>query len=118
MFSSLNRAGGRIARGMSASGRPTSANPNKDAYSQYGERSASNMRYNIAKNKNAAMLKNETATAEQVAKWKTARQSKARNAKFNADFNAMKQQPFHSSLNTRQNWSGNFKPYGGLPPRP
>ena len=105
MFASLNRAVGRVARGGSASGRPTTSNPNHDGVSQFGAKSASNMRYNIAKDKHNAALKNESATAKNEAASKTAQQSKARNAKFNADFEAMKQHsPVHGALNNRQRW--------------
>ena len=105
MFASLGRAAGRIARGGSASGKPASANPNYDGVSQFGARSASNMRANIAQSKHNNMLKNEAATSANSAAFKQSYVNKNRNAKFNADFNAMKQHsPIHSALNTRQNW--------------
>ena len=105
MFASLNRAVGRVARGGSASGRPTTANPNYDGVSQFGARSASNMRANIAQSKHNDMLKNEAATAKNIAAHKTAQASKARNSKFNADFEAMKQHsPIHQALNNKQRW--------------
>ena len=102
---SAARSMGRVARGGSASGKPTSADPNHDGLSQFGAKSASNMRYNIAKDKHNAMLKNEAATTKNQAAAKTAQASKARNTKFNADFEAMKQHsPVHGALNQKQRW--------------
>mgnify|MGYP000013989604 CR=1 FL=1 len=102
---SATRSAGRIARGGSASGKPSSANPNYDGVSQFGARSASNMRANIAQSKHNSMLKNEAATAKNQAAAKTAQASKARNNKFNADFEAMKQHsPIHKALNNKQRW--------------
>lgn len=103
MFASLNRSIGRLARGGSSSGKPSSANPHYDGYSQFGVRSASNMRYNIAKNKQNEMMKNEAAEKAGYAAFRQSRANKVRNAKFNADFNAMKQSsPIHGALSKRQ----------------
>lgn len=96
MFASLNRF----------KAKPMSANPNADAAGNlHGSPAARAIKFNQEKAAHSNMLKNEAATAKNVAAHKTAAASQVRNAKFKADFEAMKQHsPVHGALNKKQRW--------------
>jgi hypothetical protein len=85
-----------------------SANPNADGRGNLnGSPAARAIKFNQEKTAHSNMLKNESAVQKNTAAQKVSTASQARNKKFNADFEAMKQHsPVHGALNKKQGWFG------------